>query len=965
MLIVLGWMLLGPATAAADGVVVFGSFTNAEAAEAQRRLVEERLHAATRITLAEVNGRSYHRIVSAPYPEAEARQRGSEAKAAGFGAWFLAVANQAPARDELAKSRAVPALQPQQAPATMVAPPIAAPAPVRRPGDSSSVPVAAKLDADTTRAVAPPVPATAAAPATAPRSLTLAVGEHDGLMRVAVPRLEDASIIIDGLVDEPVWASVPVYDEMRVIDPDSLAVPQHATQTRMLFTSAGLYLAAVMEQPADSLIARLSGRDEFINRDSYGITLDTSGEGLYGYWFVVNLGGSVMDGKIAPERSYTNQWDGPWQSRTARTANGWSVEMFLPWSMMTMPEDGTDRTMGFWVNRKVAYLDERYSWPALPFGAARFMSALAKMEVPQVQPKRQLALFPFASSAYDNIPGEDAYRAGLDIFWRPSSNLQLTATLNPDFGAVESDDVVVNLTAFETYFPEKRLFFLEGSEVFVTSPRGNPQSGGGPGGSGGRSAPSLFTQEPTTLMNTRRIGGAARQVTIPDGVTVTGIERSKPSELMGALKLVGQSGGLRYGILGAFEDDARLHGTDDATGMPVRVEADGRDYGVTRVLYETSGVGRRSIGYMGTVVRNPTEDAVTHGIDAHMLSPNGRWTVDSQYLYSDVDKVQGQGFYTDVRFTPRTGVTHRLDIDYIDDKLDISDFGFIRQNNVAGLRYSLFTSTSKGLPGWLRSRRTGLFALARANTDGRLTTGGLFAFGTLLLSNNTELRGEIDWYAPHWDDRASRGNGIFKLDQRLFGFLSVGSSSSKPISASFQVGFKGEDRGSTTYFADIGWTWRPVSNLSFDFDYRMRKLDGWLVYQADRDFTTFKGVDLQPRLAIDYFITARQQLRLTMQWAGIKATEQRFWQVPLSPGELVRRAKDPADEVDDFTISRLTAQLRYRWEIGPLSDLFVVYTRGSNLDNRITADFEDLFHDSITNPIVDILIVKLRYRLGS
>ena len=137
------------------------------------------------------------------------------------------------------------------------------------------------------------------------------------------------------------------------------------------------------------------------------------------------------------------------------------------------------------------------------------------------------------------------------------------------------------------------------------------------------------------------------------------------------------------------------------------------------------------------------------------------------------------------------------------------------------------------------------------------------------------------------------------------------------------------------------------------------------MHQGDRDFTTFSAVDLQPRLAVDYFITARQHLRLTMQWAGIEATEQRFWRVPLRPGELERRLKDPAEGVDDFTISRLTAQLRYRWEIGPLSDLFVVYTRGSNLDNRIEADFDDLFTDALTDPIIDVFIVKLRYRFGS
>ena len=104
---------------------------------------------------------------------------------------------------------------------------------------------------------------------------------------------------------------------------------------------------------------------------------------------------------------------------------------------------------------------------------------------------------------------------------------------------------------------------------------------------------------------------------------------------------------------------------------------------------------------------------------------------------------------------------------------------------------------------------------------------------------------------------------------------------------------------------------------------------------------------------------------MTLQWAGINADESEFYSVPLQPGELLERTKDPLSPSDDFTISRLTAQLRYRWEIGPLSDLFVVYTRGSNLANRIDEDFDVLLQDAFDDPIIDTLIVKLRYRFGS
>ena len=453
----------------------------------------------------------------------------------------------------------------------------------------------------------------------------------------------DITITIDGRIDEPIWMEVPSYDAMLVIDPDTLDEPSYQTISRFLYTSKGLYVSAFMEQPPATFVARLSSRDQYINRDSYGITLDTSGEGLYGYWFVVNLGGSLMDGKVVPERSFSEQWDGPWRGESVQLANGWSAELFLPWSMMAMPDTADERKMGLWVDRKVAHMDERYGWPALPFTDARFMSALQPLRFPGLEKKQQFAIFPYTSVTHDEIAKDQEYRLGVDFSWRPSTNLQLTATLNPDFGAVESDDVVVNLTAFETFFPEKRLFFLEGNEVFITTLRSDINRFQRSRGSGARRTPSSFTPEPTTLVNTRRIGGPPKHVTVPAGNDVDAVELGKPTDLLGAVKVVGSAGGLRYGVLAAFEDEVDLLGTVTATAVPVHVVEDGRDFGVVRALYETSGEGRRSIGYIGTVVALPGVDSLTHGVDTHFLSRSGKLSWDTQLMYSNVDHVEGYG----------------------------------------------------------------------------------------------------------------------------------------------------------------------------------------------------------------------------------------------------------------------------------------------------------------------------------
>ena len=771
----------------------------------------------------------------------------------------------------------------------------------------------------------------------------------------------DIHIDLDGRLDEAIWGQVPGHDDMLVIDPDTLRTPRYETRAHYLYTNKGMYIGVQMEQPPDTLIARLSSRDSFINRDSFGITLDTSGEGLYGYWFVVNLGGSVMDGTVLPERQFQNEWDGPWRRATAELSDGWSAEMFLPWSMMAMPQSTGPREFGFWSNRKVAHIDERWGTPALPFTSARFMSALGRFKMKDVQAGRQFALFPYSSYTYDDIAEDDEYRAGLDLFWRPSSNFQVTATMNPDFGAVESDNVVINLTAFETFFPEKRLFFTEGNEIFFTTPRSRVRTSSASSG-GTRQTISTFAPTPTTLVNTRRIGGPPKLVDVPNDVAIGGVERGRLTELIGAIKTTGQFGGFRYGLMTAFEEDVRRVGARD--GAPVRIEQDGRDFGVARLLYESSGAGRVSAGYLATITRRPDYDAIVHGIDTHVLTPNGKLSWDTQLVASNVDGELGYGAFMDFSYVPNREVRHTLQLDYFDDKLDISDLGFIRRNDALGFTYGISRSVSQGLER-LRNKRSSYLVSAERNSEGRMVRSGLFFRNQWTFLNRTELRTEFDYFPERWDDRNSRGNGSYKPADRWVAEVGFGTDTGKKLSFSVLLGVRQEELSGWTYRTAAGLTYKPNDRFSLDLDANYYRRDGWLVYQDGRDLTTFAATDWQPRLAVDVFLSARQQLRLTMQWAGIRADEQEFWRVPDGDGDLLRVTKQPGAASDDFTISRLTVQLRYRWEIGPLSDLFVVYTRGSNLDNRGSDEFIDLFRDSLTMPVINVFVVKLRYRFGA
>jgi hypothetical protein len=150
-----------------------------------------------------------------------------------------------------------------------------------------------------------------------------------------------------------------------------------------------------------------------------------------------------------------------------------------------------------------------------------------------------------------------------------------------------------------------------------------------------------------------------------------------------------------------------------------------------------------------------------------------------------------------------------------------------------------------------------------------------------------------------------------------------------------------------------------------DLDINYYRHDGWLLWQQDRLLTTYKATNWQPRVAVDLFLSAKQQLRFSLQWAGIRAQEQDFYQIPEGGGDLLPYPKGPDEVTDNFTISRITSQLRYRWEIAPLSDLFIVYTRGANVETRRFDDFDDMFITAWNNPLIDLFVVKLRYRFGN
>lgn len=758
-----------------------------------------------------------------------------------------------------------------------------------------------------------------------------------------------ANIRLDGRLDEAVWNNVPYIDGMRVVIPDTLAETAYETHTRIFYTERGIYVGVMNYQPADTIVARMTSRDTKLERDGFVLSIDPSGEGLYGYMMRINLGGSVTDATILPERQFNLQWDGSWDAQTSIVDGGWVAEIFVPWSMVALPQvAGETRKIGIYTERQLGSSGETWSFPALPDTVPQFLSAFHRFELQDIEPRRQITYYPYVSASHDGIRDEAELRAGAEVFWRPSSNTQISASLNPDFGNVESDDVVVNLTAFETFFAEKRSFFLEGQDVFNTSPRS--QGANGPGG-------------PTTLLNTRRIGGSAL-FKVPTNVSVAATDLSQPTDLLGAVKLTGQSGNWRYGTLFAAEDDMEIRGVDKTTGQRVKLDAQGRDFAVARLLYEdTSGGGRRALGWMGTDVSHDTVDAVVNGVDVHYFSANTQWVADGQFLHSDVNGVTGAGAFGDIAYRPQRGRQHRVALSYLDDTLDINNLGFLSRNDniQAEYNFSLDQSNVEGL----RSLSNSFQVINQWNTAGQATRLGLFFNRNYRFLDNSALRTGLRYFNPRIDDRLGRGTGDFRIPERWAVNFNWSSDPGQQLSYELGIDANQEDLGKKLLTTSAGISYRPVDTFSLNADVSYTDREALLVYKGNGRYTSFEATQWSPKVTMDYFLSAKQQLRFSMQWTGLKAYEDRFLQVNPNKLESLHVVAKPNLTPDDFIISRMTFQARYRWEIAPLSDLFVVYTRGANIPGTMFDDYGGMLVEAWQEPVVDTLVVKLRYRLGS
>lgn len=691
---------------------------------------------------------------------------------------------------------------------------------------------------------------------------------------VAQSARRSGPITIDGALDERAWQSAPPITTFTQQQPNDGAAPTQRTEVRVLYDDGALYIGARMydTEGARGVSTQLARRDATLNSDLLVIDLDPFRDRLHYTEFSINPSGvrvDLLDGDAS--------WDPVWEGAARVDSLGWTAEMRIPLSQLRFPRDSV-QTWGLQVTRFVQRLNEYDLWSYYPRNAAggpAFYGALGGI-APRGRPSR-LELLPYGvigTSRLTPQPGNplfDAHkgtmRVGADIKYAAASNLTLSATINPDFGQVEVDPAVVNLSAYETYYSEKRPFFVEGSNLFNY----------------GQPACDINCGLGLYLFYSRRIGrppqgsalayAAGPYTDVPDNTTI-----------LGAAKLTGRTAnGYALGVLDAVTGSATAP-VITAAGQRIGqiVQPPENDF-VGRVSREMRG-GDLSVGGMLTsAYRDFTDAGLASLLDRHAetggLDATAYWGDHAYMAYgaiaaSDVAGDTGaiqriqrssaryfqrpdlrsarydpsatslQGYGSIVRVTKQGG-DWLWDLNGIDVSpgFETNDLGFQQQagwrwvNGSLGRQYTTPTRAYRTLT---------LFANVEQqwNYDGDVTGHDGTLLAQVQFPNYWKAMIVASRAPETYSDKLTRGGPVVRQAGTKYVSLNVGTDPRQSVSLTAHPFRSVGDDGSFDQGGDVTVSWRPASNVSLSVDPLVestRAMDQYVQTTSDPAATSFYG----------------------------------------------------------------------------------------------------------------------------
>ncbi|UCE19186.1 MAG: carbohydrate binding family 9 domain-containing protein, partial [Gemmatimonadota bacterium] len=409
-------------------------------------------------------------------------------------------------------------------------------------------------------------------------------------------------VIVDGVLSESVWHNGYCITEFTQREPDEWAEATEKTEVRIAYDDDALYVGARMYDSApDSIIARLGRRDQWPSADFFRFYIDPYYDRRSGFYFGLNAAGTCDDGILYNDEWSDDSWDGVWEGKVNIDELGWTAEMRIPYSQLRFQKKDT-YVWGINFRRCIERKHEHAYVVFVPTDGSGFVSRFVDLVgIDNINPARQMEILPYSRLKAEYVPADpddpfnDGSRyppdVGADFKIGLGNNLTLDATINPDFGQVEVDPAVINLGDVETFYSEKRPFFIEGSSIFEF-------------GYGGSRNFWSFNWSGPEFFYSRRIGRRP-QGSLPDHDWV---QVPEGTQILGATKLSGKIGNnWNVGTLLALT--ARENAKLDTSGHTFRTEVEPLTYyGVARAQKEMNE-GKQGLGFISTLSKRMFEDA--------------------------------------------------------------------------------------------------------------------------------------------------------------------------------------------------------------------------------------------------------------------------------------------------------------------------------------------------------------------
>jgi hypothetical protein len=694
-------------------------------------------------------------------------------------------------------------------------------------------------------------------------------GMRDHALRpVAVATPLTGRITLDGSLDEAAWATAPAITALLQVDPDEGQPVSERTDVRIVYDGEALYVGARLHD-SRAPSGRLVRRDSYVlDSDWLSVAIDSYHDHLSAFRFSVNPAGVRRDevftssGRTVSSTSAVvtdrgglvdASWDPVWSAATSVSDTGWTAELRIPFSQLRFSAADV-QTWGLQIERRIARKQELAAFAFTPKNQPSGVPYYGHLHgVARVRASRRLEVLPYSSGRLFMRPlaartsgvtfddpfrsrNELSARAGADVKYRVTSNFTLDATLNPDFGQVELDPAVVNLTAFETQFAEKRPFFVEGAEIlrFGTSIFGAPEGG------------------PAQLVYSRRVGRAP-QLGAPDAAAYADLP--DVATILGAAKLTGRTAnGWSVGVLEAVtrREEAAFMTPDGTRGRAIVEPL--TSYFAGRVKRDMQG-GRTTVGALATAVNRRLPDglaadalrasAYVGGVDFRSETANRQWSVvgsfspsrvsgsaasiaatqrasnhyfqrpDAPHLEYDPDATSMSGYRAQLDAGKRAGSwTGNVALTASSPGYEINDLGFQTSTDRIVLDPNVTYEHTK--PGRLLRRWS-----VRAGPDNVWTYGWELVRRQSYLTmqgqflNYWTANVQLNHASPSFNDRLTRGGPLTRTPSSNGARFDVASDPRKRYTVGAQINRTVDRSGlsQTIYSLDLGF--KPADNVEF------------------------------------------------------------------------------------------------------------------------------------------------------